>query len=435
MDNDGTDSDGVDAPLDDRRDRATISSARTAVPLSPRVEFPGDPGLPGFARLFDGAWVWRAYCQRFGTPNAAPRALRVRQVAHSPGRRAVVRYDLEWQPDAYLPPDMVSVQLDRSGSAAVIRFPEDRRLPGLVDAARPDTALDLVNRRVLSVPARRVSVDVVRYRPGSRAVLRHRVGRVTFYVRVVRPAHVDELLAAAELVGRSTFVVPRLAGCWRQGGVLWLSQIPGTNLRTSIRQGTHPSPDLLLDGLERLWSAPRGAHGHRAFDLAAYYRRARTVMAYAAQGHDEANRRLDQAAARLEQFVENWRPTCLAHNDFYDDQLIAAPDGRLALVDFEDAGLGDPMLDVGNFLAHLRWSSRFGRGTAAASSGAFHSCLRRAALQRFRWPERCLDLRESVCLFRTCTNTIRRPRADWRQRLAAGLSLALDALGPAAASR
>ena len=32
-----------------------------------------------------------------------------------------------------------------------------------------------------------------------------------------------------------------------------------------------------------------------------------------------------------------------------------------ALVDFEEAGPGDPMLDVGNFIAHLCWRSRFGR--------------------------------------------------------------------------
>ena len=59
----------------------------------------------------------------------------------------------------------------------------------------------------------RVRVDVVRYRPSGHAVLRHRLGRVRFYVRVMRPERVSRLMAAAELVAQSGFALPRLAGC------------------------------------------------------------------------------------------------------------------------------------------------------------------------------------------------------------------------------
>ena len=109
--------------------------------------------------------------------------------------------------------------------------------------------------------------------------------------------------------------------------------------------------------------------------------------------------------------------------------MLVLRDGRIALVDFEEAGPGDPLLDVGNFLAHLRWASRFGRGRRRDGSGAFHQSFRHAALDRFRWTERDLALREAVCLFRICTNAIRRPQADWRGRLQAGLSLVNETLG------
>ena len=36
---------------------------------------------------------------------------------------------------------------------------------------------------------------------------------------------------------------------------------------------------------------------------------------------------------------------------------------------------------------------------------------------------------QAVCLFRICTNTIRRPQGDWRSRLEAGLSLVNETLG------
>ena len=143
----------------------------------------------------------------------------------------------------------------------------------------------------------------------------------------------------------------------------------------------------------------------------------------------EAARSLRDATQSLGPFVRDWRPSVTAHNDFYDDQMLVLPDGRIAVVDFEEAGPGDPMLDVGNFLAHLRWASHFGRGGESDSRGAYHQMFRSAALDRFRWSERDLAFREAVCLFRVCTNAIRRPRDDWHERLTEGLSLVNEILG------
>ena len=139
----------------------------TTVPLVPPVEFPGDPGLSGASRLFDGEWVWQAYCDEFGRPEIDAHQIRVRHFSHSPGRGAMVSYALEWQPDAYLPPELITVRILRAKPAEMFRYPEDSQLPGLKDAARPDTALRLVNKHVFVIPVRRVSVDVVRYRPGQ----------------------------------------------------------------------------------------------------------------------------------------------------------------------------------------------------------------------------------------------------------------------------
>ena len=138
---------------------------------------------------------------------------------------------------------------------------------------------------------------------------------------------------------------------------------------------------------------------------------------------------LNDATGRLDPFVRAWRPTGIAHNDFYDDQMLVLPDGRVALVDFEEAGPGDPLLDVGNFLAHLRWSTRFGRSREAANADSFHQLFRQAALDRFGWGERDLALREAVCLFRTCTNAIRHPGKNWQDKLEAGLVLVNETLG------
>jgi Ser/Thr protein kinase RdoA (MazF antagonist) len=45
-----------------------------------------------------------------------------------------------------------------------------------------------------------------------------------------------------------------------------------------------------------------------------------------------------------------WRPV---HRDFYDGQVLMNGD-RLAILDFDDAAMSEPAVDVANFLAHLR---------------------------------------------------------------------------------
>ena len=191
-------------------------------------------------------------------------------------------------------------------------------------------------------------------------MLRHRFSGLRFYVRVVRLAVVPRLLGAVELAERSAFAGPRLANCWAEGGVLWLPEIPGENMRQRMRDGKPPEPGLLLDGLESLWALPEATDGCRPFDLAGAYRRAERTFSHVLRNDEDGRRALEAATRTLQPLVESWQPTTIAHNDFYDDQMIVQPDGRVGLVDLEEVGPGDPMLDIGNFLAHLRWADRFG---------------------------------------------------------------------------
>ncbi len=405
-----------------------MTAPAAAVSLYPQVDIPEDPGLPDLAGLFDPDWVWGAVRDRLAESGVAPRQLRVRQFSHSPGRAAVVSYVAEWEAEAFIPPRLFTLRLRRGQAFETSHYPEDSDLPGLAEAADPETALRLMNKHVFGAPRRRMRVDMVRYRPGSRAVLRHRTGKNRFYVRVVRPGAMPALLEAGELTERSTFVVPRVVGYWGEGGVLWLSEIPGANVRQRMRRGKPPDPEVLLDSLESLWAVPHeGARG-RPFDLKGAYRRARRTFRYALRDSDEGLRLLGDATQGLDSFVESWQPSTTAHNDFYDDQILLLPDGRVAVVDFEETGPGDPFLDVGNFLAHHRWASSLGRHREADASGAYYHRFRDAAIERFNWNASDLALREAVCLFRICTNTVRHLRTDWRQNTLEGLALTNEML-------
>ena len=402
-------------------DKSRPASVET-VPLFPQVAFPEDAGLPGLPKLFVGDWVWQESRCHLAAWATTPVKIRVRQFSHNPGRTAIVSYIAEWDPETYIPPEIFTFRLDSGRPVAFSRYPQDHALPGLEQAAHSDTALRLLNRHVFAIPRRSLRVDMVRYRPGSRAVLRNRTGKIRLYVRVMRPSALPNFLAAGELMSHSGFAIPRVVGCWSEGGVVWLTKIPGNNVRQRMRRGKPPDPNVVLDGLETLWAAPYQSDD-RAFDLAGAYRRAKRTFRHALKDDEAARRILDTATRVLDPFVRSWRPTAIAHNDLYDDQMLVLPDGRVAIVDFEEAGPGDPMLDVGNFLAHLRWASCFGQERKGDASGAYYLRFRAAALSRLCWSEEDLNLREAICLFRITTNTIRRLQHDWLERTISGLNL------------
>ena len=457
-DNDGTDSDGIDTPTptdsddtesDDASDsglgdlgedvaaRSPSSSsnkarrrrrARTSppVPLVPDIEFPKDPELTRLSKLFNSEWVWSACRDRIRRFDVDPSQIRVRYFSHTPGRVATVSYKATWR-DRYIPEEMFTVRLHRNDRMELIQFPDDPYLAGLKTAAAPEGALRLVEQHVLPVPRRKMAVETVRYRPGNRAVLRHRAGKANFYVRVVCSGSLSTIVEAAKIVEQSNFVCPPIVGVWEEGGAIWMPEIPGINMREALREGQTPDPVTLLDGLESLWSLPLESCKTRAFKLGGFYRRADRMLRHALRNDNEAIAVVDQITGKLDRFVKSWKPTAVAHNDFYDDQMILMPDGRVALVDFEEAGPGDPLLDVGNFLAHLRWASH----TLRSKSGAHDKCyeaFKRLALERFGWDEQDLAMREAVCLFRLCTITVRRPKSDFRDRAMAALELTGSAL-------
>ena len=393
-----------------------------------------DEGLPGLLHLFDNRWVWEAFCTHFGEPEEAPQRIRALQFSYRPGVRALVSYAAEWQRGQWVVEDQFAVEMDAGRSEGVFRYPDDPYLPGLRLAASAADAHQLLTQYVPISP-QRVRVETMRYRPCTRAVLRHvvswrhaRMGSVTLFARVMRPGRVGRLLAASELAEYSGFSMPRLVGCWAEGGVVWMTRVPGDTVRTRIQKGAPPDPQRILDGLAKLWSARVELAEGQPLDLLGGFQMTERLLSHLLQD-EEAGRFLQQVTDVLAPFSEAWRPSALAHNDFYDDQVLLTPEGDLALVDFEETGLGDPLFDVGNMLAHLRWMARFGNAPEACD--AYRSSVRSAALARFGWEPQALNLREAFALFRLSAGPIRQLRPNWARRVEAGLVLTSEVLGGA----
>ena len=412
-------------------DEGSPVRAQDAPVLEPEAALPADEGLPGLPRLFDREWVWQTFCAQFGVPEDPPKRILARQILYRPGAQAIVDYVAEWRWGRWLMESQFAVELAAGKAERFFRYPEDPYLPGLRQAGSGPEAHKLLSRYVPLHPSY-LRIETVRYRPGRRAVLRYTarwrrssVDEATLFVRVLPPARVARLLAASELAEHSGFCLPRLAGCWPEGGVLWVTGVPGKTVRTLIREGASLDPDPILDALAGLWSAPATPGVGRPFDVAAGFHHTRRLLTQVLE--DEGARRLlRRVADALRPFAEGWQPSSLAHNDFYDDQLLLTPAGRLVLVDFEEVGPGDPLVDVGNLLANLRWTARF--GIAPEACDAYRQRFRSAALSRFGWEARELDLREAFALFRLCTNPLRQLHSDWPRVVETGLALVSEVL-------
>lgn len=394
------------------------------------ASLPEDEGLPGLRHAFDGRWVWEAYCDQFGAPEELPTRLKLRQISYSPGYRALVSYAAEWPRGDVFEEDEFAIEVRPDQPRSVSRFPHDPRLPGLVKAASAPDAQDLLSRHVPIVP-RTLKVETVRYRPTSRAVLRHITRwqyqggkKVSFFARVMPPSRVARLLTAAELAGYSGFHVPSIVGVWEEGGVVWLNKVRGHTVRRRIRRGKGPGAGVLLDKLSQLWSGRMEEGRGEPFELLRNFRSARRLLRQVLTA-ESARQACEHVLGLLYDFAHEWKPTALAHNDFYDDQIIMDPDGGLTLVDFEEAGPGDPMLDVGNLLAHMLWMERF---LEEPQYGVYHDRIWDAALDRFGWDPMELRLRVAYALFRLATNPVRRLRSYWQEDTEVALRMAADVI-------
>ena len=415
---------------DDAAARQSASRSRITAPPSDLPLLPPDPALPGLGQLFDPAYFEGVYRSLHPDVEDAPEQIELRRMTYRPGQRILVTYAAQRVIGDWVLEDEFAIEL-LSGEERThaFRYPEDPYLPGLATAASAVDGEALLRQNV-RLRTDKLRVELVRYRPSTRAVLRYRAGlrrgrerRLSLYVRAMRPALVSRFVAAGELADRSSFHIPSLAGRWDDGGIVWLTAMPGRTVRHHLFRGTPPEPALILDSLASLWAldAPDGAP---VTSLPKTLRFTERFLAQVLQGRP-GMATLAEILAALAPLADTWQPSGVAHNDFYDDQLILLPSGELGLVDFEECGLGDQMVDVANMLAHLRWSGHFLKSDAAR---LYREQFRAASLARFGWDARDLDLREAYCLLRLCTNPVRGLRSDWRDVTEDALLLARSAL-------
>ena len=309
-----------------------------------------DPALRLLPQALPGSWT------------AAPHALH--DVHWEPGERCrlVVRL-----PDPTGTGRFVSVDVRPDGWSQH-DYRDDAGLPGLSRAAAPEHVRSLLAPG-LDGPVRRCRVEPVRYRSGSRCVLRYRVQAgptwTSLYAKVLTPdlfadaARVQQALAASD--DDRPRLVPGLVEVWPGlqtmvgeavggGSVSTLLAEPGASVAGRLRLAHDLGAVLAAFHRQCAATDRRWSPSEQLAALAALLPAARICDAATA---DRVTRLLDVLASGLPATSTE----VLTHGAFRAGQVVVSPGGRLLVLDTDGARRGDPSADLGTALAHLRWQA------------------------------------------------------------------------------
>ena len=225
--------------------------------------------------------------------------------------------------------------------------PLDSRLPALVRAASAKKVARLLGD--VAAPAlRTATVDTVRHKPGRKALLRFETSHERLYLKVYADgASTRRFALTRQIESRGVPTAQALADVTQLGAVAY-AEAPGERLadvaRDQYRRWLRPTAEAL-----------RTLHARAPLDTRPPTERAR--IAAAGGAIDSLLPTLNGAGARLAaQIVARIDAydgdLVVTHGDFYDDQLLVAPK-QVVILDLDEARPGNPLVDVGNFLAHL----------------------------------------------------------------------------------
>ncbi len=301
------------------------------------------------------------------------------------------------------PVDVNLPELLLAGSAAIMRRKLHEALPGVSTGEAP-----------------RCEVELIRYKPGSRAVLRYRLHgseeRVV-YGKLQHDAGNRALYAVERALQDAGVAVPTPLAYLPDLQLTLHAEAPGTWLKQL--RGTAEFVNWMepvAAALARLHATPTDRLCVQATQNQAGLVEVAQTIAVLIPG---LAREVVQLAERLIAHLNVVQgPTAIIHGDFYEDQLFVSDIG-VVLLDFEEAQLGDPLLDVGHFLAQLslRGNAEHARAAFLDAYAAFHPRARKDAL-----------LFEARAVLSLALGPFQRLRPAWPEKIERRIRLATDRL-------
>ncbi|MEA2246420.1 MAG: hypothetical protein QOH46_949 [Solirubrobacteraceae bacterium] len=399
---------------------------------------PGDRAVPQLPALLDPV-VMAAALSRSLRGHTTIDALRVNQIDYRPGAGATVVYDATVSGRRHV---AVAAAGQPSGAEAArtpARLAIARALGGDTPAARPltydvglgallqwyplDIAMPvlakpvaelhrLLGRAGIAVDPEAGPPETLLYRPGQRAVLR--LGDLVLKVYGDESAFrsgVDGLRLAAKLGAG-----PRLHGALADLRLTVQPAIDGVPVPRARAADVAPVAGATL---RRLQDADvRGLPSHRPGDLLGAVARSGALIAAIAP---ELAPRVRRLITRLEHTMP-WAPEAMpAHGDFNISQFLDV-EGALAVLDFDEACMAAPALDVAAYAANLV------SGRAGDLEAAYEALD--ALLQGYGERPHGLDWYLAASIARRAVSPFRLHKRRWPQRVASILDAAEAVIHP-----
>ena len=320
-----------------------------------------DTVLTGLAPAFDLEAVPALYNERWGSraPGITLIARGIHDVDYHPSTRCRVTHELSLaRPDEELSRTFGVLNVRPDGLDARA-FNEDPDLPWLAHATDPGEVGRELRAEGLLPTSRIARVVVVRYRAGSRCLLRLDTAAGSVYLKVLASDGERIALMADALRGVPQLLQP--LGYSSKLHALVLPELPGSAELHRL------AFDASLPAAARLrWMRESGAALATLHAVRCTSRPARRIVDDA---HDlgASDAPLAHAApALLPRFVEGVRrlldigpeegPFVASHGGFRTDQLLLVRDEPV-IIDLDGLCWANPARDLGNFLAHLRWKA------------------------------------------------------------------------------
>jgi hypothetical protein len=339
-------------------------------------------------------------------------------------------------PGGFGEPHGIPDPVEPRDGAVVWAFPYDPALDGVEDAATAATVTEAIGT-VGGRPAA-VSVEPVRYRPLRRAVFRYRSlhlsrrGRrwETSFGKVVPSEKARRIEAATGVLRAVGRRIPLALPAGRLGrdGLLFPA-LRGRSLRQLLVSGSSlPSPT-------RIAALPGGmVVAEETADLESLGPRP-TPAALAGPAADLVARLVPDVApaaerlrAEIQMLAQRDRvPPSVVHGDLYEAQIFVGDGFELGLIDLDDVGRGDPVLDAANFCAHLL-ALALAVPSASDRLVAYRSLIRPAFTHELDVPPRAIAWREALCMLLLAAGPFRVLDPAWPAEIRRRVALAVRLL-------
>ncbi|TMA42273.1 MAG: hypothetical protein E6J83_11945 [Deltaproteobacteria bacterium] len=328
-----------------------------------------DPALPRLGTAFDLPAVSALYEEWWGQPGLRVRARKVHGVEYQPSARCVVTHELVVERGGDEPLETIGVVDVRPAELALRAFYEDPALPWLADAADPEKVDRHLRTLELAPQAPIVRAVPVRYKAGSRCLLRFdlQAGSVprALYGKVLAMDgyRLSRTLSALRDIGHGP-ETPRILQPLDYSPDLHMFLLPALAGSVEFHEIAFDPTVASAARLEWMWKAGAvlaGLHAvrvpvgpsRRLADDARDLVRFSTPVASAAPALALP---FDEAIGWLAAVTNEEPPPVASHGAFRTDQLLVQGDEPL-MIDLDRLCGANPARDVGNFLAYLRWKA------------------------------------------------------------------------------